>query len=391
MSLAFIQPILLYIFALVIGGLWVWRGGDRHLACMALGFCLFATGLVLQIVWLPHGPVIPPLVSGLVYCAGAVAIALSVLQRAGRATPSYLAALLLICLMVTLGRWYYAAVENSLAIRAYILNFGLGAIILVGVLGARPLAAGSRSDRIIFWLILVVALHFFPRMMLTAATISEDDSAQVATTAFWRANTFAFALLGVVAGLGVIVATMSDVLADLRNERDTDSLTGLTNRRGLEAGAEELLAKADAAPVSFVLCDLDNFKAVNDRYGHQAGDKVLRAFADTLRANARADDLLGRLGGEEFVVMLPRLSTQQALAFAERLRLAVAAASFEDVAPGLIMTCSFGVAQARPGESFANVLARADELLYAAKHNGRNRTYAESIGPGGRLQAAQHS
>ncbi len=95
------------------------------------------------------------------------------------------------------------------------------------------------------------------------------------------------------------------MIDDLRREGEIDGLTGVLNRRGFENRASSLIAEARHTPCSLVACDLDRFKEINDRHGHAAGDQVLRAFGDFLRAAARASDLAGRIGGEEFAIMLP--------------------------------------------------------------------------------------
>lgn len=382
MLLALIQPILLFIFAAAIGGLWAWRRQNLQLAFMAIGFALFGLGLVIQITEIPAGVVPNAIASALAYGSGVTVFAIGVLTRAGVPERGFAPAF--VGAVMVAGIWYFAAVDYNLMARVYILNFGLGLVLLAGAWLARSLRHGTATDRILFWLVVGLGLHFFPRTILTAGSIVSDGPGDFGQTLFWRTATFASAILGLVMGIGIIVLTMADVIASTQKERDTDPLTGLANRRGLEAEARRLMADPAFEPISLIVCDLDNFKSVNDRFGHAAGDEVLRIFADTLRENTRGHDLLARQGGEEFVALLPRFPAEQALAFAERLRLAVAAHSFDEAASGLSVTCSLGVVQIKKGETLEAALARADELLYAAKHNGRNRTYAERIGPVGR-------
>jgi diguanylate cyclase (GGDEF)-like protein len=155
-----------------------------------------------------------------------------------------------------------------------------------------------------------------------------------------------------------------------------DRLTGSLNRRALEARGVQVLhqARVMRAPVSVVLGDLDHFKRVNDAHGHAHGDLVLREVAERLEDNLRATETVFRLGGEEFVVLLPGCPAADAEAVAERLRAAVAA---EPVA-ALPLTMSFGVATMDPDEEdgLEALLARADAALYAAKRDGRDRVRA---------------
>jgi diguanylate cyclase (GGDEF)-like protein/PAS domain S-box-containing protein len=151
----------------------------------------------------------------------------------------------------------------------------------------------------------------------------------------------------------------------------TDALTGLDNRRGAEHAFEREMQRAWRAgsAISIALFDIDNFKALNDRHGHSAGDVALRLVASTLQSAARGSDLVARWGGEEFLVGLPDTSLDGASLCAERIRVAVAALS-TNYGP---ITVSGGLAQVLPNESLAEAVARADAHLYAAKTSGRNR------------------
>lgn len=154
-----------------------------------------------------------------------------------------------------------------------------------------------------------------------------------------------------------------------------DPLTGSSNRSAFFETAEKLLQRdrhADA-PCSLIMFDLDRFKAINDNYGHQFGDRILRDFAETVRQSMRPRDFFGRYGGEEFVVILPGTSIETAVAIAERVRRLFAEShEFVDGAP-LRATVSAGVATAGEGMDLNDIVAAADKAMYSAKHNGRNR------------------
>ncbi|MDQ3127206.1 MAG: GGDEF domain-containing protein, partial [Chloroflexota bacterium] len=151
----------------------------------------------------------------------------------------------------------------------------------------------------------------------------------------------------------------------------TDPLTGVLNRRGLEAKLAAIVARAGAHPVSLVFADLDHFKTINDTFGHPLGDVTLRFAADHLSAASRTRDLIGRFGGEEFVAVLPATDLAGAARWAERARSGLAATPVP--ALGRPVTASFGVAELLPDETGDELLARADAALYAAKGAGRNR------------------
>ena len=162
----------------------------------------------------------------------------------------------------------------------------------------------------------------------------------------------------------------------LSRESLIDPLTGISNRAAIEAEAIRALERAPrkGGAMSLLMLDLDHFKAINDRHGHAAGDRVLRAAADAWHTVLRGRDPLGRIGGEEFVVVCADTTLEQALVVAERLREATAALLFDDVDPGLRVTVSIGVAQSqRSDDTHEGVLARADAALYRAKQRGRDR------------------
>lgn len=152
----------------------------------------------------------------------------------------------------------------------------------------------------------------------------------------------------------------------------TDKLTQLYNRTRIDELFLLELSKARryGYPLSVILLDLDHFKAVNDTWGHQTGDRVLRELADILRHNVRDTDHVGRWGGEEFVILAPNTRPDPALAMAEKLRAAIAAHTFPEVGH---KTGSFGVASYLDGDDEDSMTRRADEHLYAAKKQGRDR------------------
>ncbi|XKE43943.1 diguanylate cyclase [Halomonas organivorans] len=163
----------------------------------------------------------------------------------------------------------------------------------------------------------------------------------------------------------------------LRALSDSDALTGLANRRKLLKRLDEeiSLSNRHATPLSLMMLDLDHFKAINDTWGHLKGDEVLESLANCCRALLREEDLLARLGGEEFALVLPLTPRTHAERLAERLRRCVAEHDFGQMGPGRV-TVSIGIAEHRVGDSREILLQRADRSLYQAKHRGRNRVVA---------------
>jgi two-component system cell cycle response regulator len=157
----------------------------------------------------------------------------------------------------------------------------------------------------------------------------------------------------------------------------TDALTGLHNRRYMERHIGGLVEQASSLgkPLAVLMLDVDHFKAINDSYGHAAGDEVLREFALRIRRSIRGLDLACRYGGEEFLVVMPETDLSAAALAAERLRRRIASDPFpiQRGERAMEVTISVGIAALAEGEDPASVLKRADEALYRAKRDGRNR------------------
>ncbi|MEM9311645.1 MAG: GGDEF domain-containing protein [Pseudomonadota bacterium] len=159
---------------------------------------------------------------------------------------------------------------------------------------------------------------------------------------------------------------------EARQLAETDPLTGLANRRRVMTELDHLIldARRESLPLVLIVFDIDRFKLVNDTYGHLEGDKVLQSVAQIAAGQAREIDLVGRVGGEEFVWIVPRMHEMHAEQLAERLRQAIAHGSAVGQVPNV--TVSVGLAQLRPSDTSLSLFARADNALYGAKEAGRN-------------------
>lgn len=165
----------------------------------------------------------------------------------------------------------------------------------------------------------------------------------------------------------------------LQRRAATDSLTGVSNRFGFMRSAQEILEHQSRScqPVSLIMLDIDDFKILNDTYGHHVGDVALKVIARTVRNQLRPEDLFARIGGEEFAALLPNTSYESALEIAERLRLTIRMLSIHSDTDDIIhITASFGVTEIRLNENdIRSALKRADLRMYAAKRSGRDRIF----------------
>ncbi|MCG8426364.1 MAG: diguanylate cyclase [Chromatiales bacterium] len=168
-------------------------------------------------------------------------------------------------------------------------------------------------------------------------------------------------------------------VADARKRAFNDALTGLNNRHAFDTRMEEEFARWSryGFPMSLIVIDIDNFKSINDTYGHKAGDKVLKVVGENMSRQVRKADFPARYGGEEFVVLLPETEREAAFSVAEKIRMAVEKMGFHSGDTSVNITVSCGLAQFQNGDTQESVFNRADAALYLAKGSGKNRTCTE--------------
>jgi diguanylate cyclase (GGDEF)-like protein len=248
------------------------------------------------------------------------------------------------------------------------------------------LTGGPESPATVFFALpaVTVAVRFPPRgvligtawtlLVLFASTIPVDPDA-----AFGEPARLIFPFAATIATV-ILSTAIAESERRFRHEAVVDPLTGLLNRAALSERFAELEQRVERGeeppPLGFLIGDIDNFKAINDRHGHDIGDVVLREAASAMRDSLRTLDLVFRVGGEEFVVLLPGSDLGKAMEIAERLRAAVAERSLEAVP----VTISFGVAATTDGElDFERLYRQADLALYAAKRGGRDRACASEL------------
>lgn len=231
----------------------------------------------------------------------------------------------------------------------------------------------KRIDRPIDRALLAITTLVMLDNVTRASTVfltTPDQSHQLLSTFYGFVMQTTATVFGMIFALTGLAAVTLDMLADYRAEALTDPLTGLLNRRGFERAVVRLKAGAPAGSV--VTCDIDHFKRVNDTFGHAAGDRVIAALAELIRARLPAGAIAARFGGEEFVVHLPRSNAAEATRFANAVRLSFSAHEWTDVDGPL--TVSFGLSAVQAEDaSLDDAIQRADEGLYDAKKAGRNR------------------
>lgn len=343
----------------------------------SLSFLCVGMATVVQFALWPPDIGKNTIVSAILYIAGPLFLVDGVHARSSRLMPvwhhaAWLAVIVgLVC--------YFHYFDNNLRVRVYIVSVGMGGIVLGGAWRLRDLLRGNIGDRAMVLLLCGLGLTLLARTLLTAGSIPVDSVEGFFESQFWIWVQIGMSVIGVTMGIGLLAVASFDMMLALKAERDTDALTGLLNRRGLQGQEPQLPATGRPKPICIVACDIDRFKCVNDRFGHAAGDLVLSTFAGAIKKVLKGADVAARIGGEEFVIVMNDVSIGYAFKVTERLRRELADKRFAGLPEDFSVTCSFGISQLRPGEGLVDAIARADKVLYGAKRAGRNRTFAEGL------------
>ena len=209
------------------------------------------------------------------------------------------------------------------------------------------------------------------------ALVNEGQFILTARPANWAEDINSIVVIVGLTGIGTVSLTLNQARISNRHRQEamTDALTGLLNRRAL------LESPRGHMPVgtALVAMDLDHFKAINDRFGHDSGDQTLCAFADLVRANIRSTDLAARIGGEEFCVVLSNSSARASAAIAERIRAQTETMTIRTASGSIRTTVSAGIAYSTGTDTIQSLIIQADEALYEAKAGGRNRVKVSGL------------
>lgn len=362
-TLILIQAIVQWLLAAV---LMSEKKQDKSSFYWAIGLTLHGIGNILLLA----RPSLPFLFAILAYNI-CVAIAFSVTHLAFsylvRRTVHFLTLLLPIIAIILTMSWYI----NDIYSRVFFASL-ISAIQFIFILIMLCNGIWDGNERFKQWL--VISTGLFTLGLLTRAAlclIYPNAISQLLGTSYIQAGLI---ISGIVYSILSALVILLTKLARLNNElfllSSVDSLTGLLNRREFMIKAKELIQQENM-PISVLMLDVDHFKRINDEYGHAMGDLALQACAKRLKQEIRTDDLLGRIGGEEFAVILPKTDKKMSLFISERLRSAVQEIHFPN---DIKLTISIGVICTDGTARFEDLLARADKALYSAKENGRNKS-----------------
>lgn len=369
---ALINPGIAITFAATYLLLWHHQRHKRFILMMAGAFLAIFFGFLLQYFSIYSVP-LSRLMSNLLFLIGGMGMAAGALARYGRRVP-----IRAITLVATAGFAvfvWFLYIQPSIPLRIYAINFAFGAITLMIAAELRFVEKRQLIDNVLFGLTVFWGVSFFVRPVVVLWIDGPYESyAQYHQSLYWYTLTLSSALFMLLVALNTVCALALDVMEELRHESQTDALSGLLNRRGFEEKAREELRSAARrhVPMSLIVCDLDHFKTVNDTHGHAVGDIVIRSFAERLVGDIGPDHAVGRIGGEEFSILLHGATAGTAKLFAEGVRTVFGTAPVPGLPHDLRTTASFGVAEWIPGETIDELFIRADAALYQAKKDGRD-------------------
>lgn len=341
---------------------------------IALGYGLGILYVVLEFLvgLLPERETLVVLAAYMTFAGALAAANVGIALKYARPVPQRLTLVLLALAMLTI--LTHLTPQLSLVPMVvyqlpYFLLQALGAVLVMRAPSKRPL------DFVLCVLLALSALQFLakPLIGLALGNIGTTTDAYMGTTYALFSQTISSVCYLAVA-VTLLIIMMRDMLGAMAVKSETDPLSGVLNRRGFEERAAPILHayQGSRVPLSLVLCDLDHFKATNDTFGHHTGDLVIAAFARQLVLAASPGQIVGRVGGEEFAIILPGANLPVARLYAEGVRSGFSTLHIAGAPPGRAFTASFGVAELEAGEGVVELMERADAALYSAKTAGRD-------------------
>ncbi|MDI1297540.1 MAG: GGDEF domain-containing protein [bacterium] len=359
------------IMAVAMGIAWVHFGRQRHVLSWTLSY----TAAMVQ--WIANAGGLM-LQNGLLMALAAACIVVSgtlvlvgVLERSGRPVPWRL--LGSVGGLVAVGGVYAGLIQDR-PLQGMVVPGYVGLTMLCSATALWPRRRRFSAPEMALFVMFMLFALFQTALFVSAATnLGEASGAGLA--AYRAIMGLCLPSIYVATGVAAVLVVAGDLAHQLRQQMRHDSLTNVLNRRGLDEAAARAIAHArrHGRSLALVVCDLDGFKALNDGYGHIAGDAALRGFAGLLSSAVRRGDIVGRMGGDEFGLLLLDTDATAAADVMDRVRTEIGCLRLAE-APQAILRASFGVADLGAGDEWMeDLVARADDALYAAKKDGKDR------------------
>lgn len=276
--------------------------------------------------------------------------------------------------IIALGLMIGASYGQDYNARLYAANACYGLILTLGCQTAARKTEKDLIDKAILFLVAFGAFQFFVRPIIAFIVEGAMTAEQYRETPFYAVMVIWLAVASMLMAMTLLIAALTAQMKAQQDNALQDSLTGLKTRGPFEEQAMRMIERGqqEGCPTCVVVADLDHFKVVNDTFGHQVGDNAIATFGRIIAEQIRVGDAAGRVGGEEFCIVLWNCEERAAKSMAERVRRAIANAQVEGMPESMRLTASFGVAEHKGSEGYVKLFARADAALYAAKHSGRD-------------------
>lgn len=273
---------------------------------------------------------------------------------------------------------YFIFWEPNIANRTIVANMTAASLMACALL-VIPYNDKHFINRLLFWVSAATAIQFALRSFFVFYMVYHLGyaltDANYSQSMIIISLHFSVALLSLIMAVTASIAFGIDAITDIKKMADTDVLSGLLNRRGFELEASKIieLAKAKNTPLVLIVADLDKFKNINDKYGHITGDEVIHTFGKLMRRLCRKEDLAGRMGGEEFCILLNSSDLNMGRLIAGTLRQEISSQEFQKDNEIFSVTASFGISELKHDDTYNSLFSKADEELYKAKNMGRNQ------------------
>jgi diguanylate cyclase (GGDEF)-like protein len=361
--------------AAMLGGMLVLFGKQENIAALKWWGAAYLLGSAAVAIWTIYGDTLGPMTSLALTSIGFFACGM--VWNASRVFHGRK----LLWPGLVLGPLVWIATMMTLAPRDASIRLSMGAAIVAiyAALTASELWSERRRDMQRRWpTVTIPVLHGFVLMLPILIGVYMRPYDANFSTSIWVTAFSVELVLYAICTVFVIFMLVSDrTVAAHKNAASTDPLTGLFNRRGFAEACSRVIEREAIAgrPVTVMIFDIDHFKSINDRFGHPAGDEILKLFAVVIASNLRLSDLSGRIGGEEFAALLP-CSLEEGVIVADRMRQVFEDSNIVCDEGPVDTTVSIGVAGGPAGTELEVLLAAADTALYQAKRNGRNRVEA---------------
>ncbi len=367
-----LNPVMSFLFAMTFFVFWSKQKSRTYILGMSAAFLASGTGRVFAHFVYETTSIESLFISNGCYVLGVSLIFWALYKRAGLNAPLKL--LVGVGIVGTLTAGYVAMNTPILNMRILIENSLMGTMFAIGAWHLRDSARRDGIEAFLFWVITLIAIQFIVTPQITLRIDGPITNETYADSIHRFVVGFSTAISLLILALSLIGTCVSDLITDVKRISMRDHLTGLKNRAVFEEEAGKQIAQLRRTPLpySLLVIDIDNFKKINDEFGHPAGDAVIKAFGEAISDSVRDSDLAGRVGGEEFCVVLWNADGKGARIFAEGLRTYFSSLVIPALPVGRFVTASIGIATIEKNENYLSLYTRADNALYRAKRQGRN-------------------